>query len=91
MISEEKIREALKEVLDPEIGMSVVDLNMIKNIEISDDTINIDMVLTIPGCPLASYMINNVKKKTEEISEGRKVNVKCLDEQWVPPWLSSQP
>lgn len=86
MVSEEKIREALKGVLDPEIGLSVVDLNMIKNIEITDDSINIDMVLTVPTCPLASYMINDVKKKTEEISEGKKVNVKCLNEPWVPPW-----
>ncbi|HOJ15635.1 MAG TPA: metal-sulfur cluster assembly factor [Caldisericia bacterium] len=91
MVSEEKVREALKAVLDPEIGMSVIDLNMIKNVEITDEAINIDMVLTIPGCPLASYMVNDVKRKTEEISEGRKVNVKCLDEQWVPPWSSSQP
>jgi len=89
MISEEKIREALKEVMDPEIGMSVVDLNMIKKVDITDDSVNIDMVLTIPGCPLASYMVNEVKKKTEEISEGRKVTVNCLDEQWVPPWISN--
>lgn len=88
MIDEEKIREVLKDVMDPEIGMSVVDLNMIKTVNITDDLINIDMVLTIPGCPLASYMINEVKSKVEQISEGRKVAVNCLDEQWIPPWIS---
>ena len=90
MINEEKIREALKEVLDPEIGISVVDLYMIKKIEITDDAVNIDMVLTIPGCPLASYMVNEVKKIIEEISEGRKVNLNCLNEPWIPPWSTPQ-
>lgn len=86
MITEENIRETLKKVLDPEIGISVIDLNMIKTVQISDTDINIEMVLTMPGCPMAVYMMENVKNAVDEIAEGRKVNVRKLDEKWIPPW-----
>ena len=86
MITEEKVREILKNVLDPEIGISVIDLNMIKKIEITDKEINIDLVLTIPGCPMAVYMMESVKAEVETIAEGRAVNVKKIDEKWIPPW-----
>jgi metal-sulfur cluster biosynthetic enzyme len=88
MIDEATIREALKLVMDPEIGMSVVDLNMIKSVTIDENEIDIKMVLTTPGCPLMSYMLNEVKEKVESISEGKKVNVSCLNEKWTPPWIS---
>ena len=86
MITEENIRETLKKVLDPEIGISVIDLNMIKTVQINNTDINIEMVLTMPGCPMAVYMMENVKNAVDEIAEGRKVNVRKLDEKWIPPW-----
>lgn len=90
MITEENVREVLKNVLDPEIGISVIDLNMIKTVDISDKEINIEMVLTIPGCPMAAYMMENVKAEVETIAEGKTVNVKKLDEKWIPPWELEQ-
>ncbi|OQX54655.1 MAG: hypothetical protein B5M53_05635 [Candidatus Cloacimonas sp. 4484_209] len=81
----EKIKQSLKEVIDPEIGMNVVDLNMIKDIEITNDVVKVKMVLTVPGCPLAAFLKEEVKRKTEEVSEGKKVTVEMLDEKWVPP------
>jgi len=88
MIDEVKIREALKEVMDPEIGMSVIDLNMIKSVTINENEIDVKMVLTTPGCPLMGYLTNEVKEKVESISEGKKVSVSCLNEKWTPPWVS---
>jgi metal-sulfur cluster biosynthetic enzyme len=90
MVTEEKVREVLKNVLDPEIGISVVDLNMIKTVSITDHEVNIEMVLTIPGCPMAAYMMESVKTEVETIAEGRNVNVRKLDEKWVPPWEAEQ-
>lgn len=86
MVTEGNVREALKNVLDPEIGISVIDLNMIKTVQISDNEITIEMVLTMPGCPMAVYMMENVKNAVDEIAEGRNVNVRKLDEKWTPPW-----
>jgi metal-sulfur cluster biosynthetic enzyme len=90
MITEEQVREVLKNVLDPEIGISVIDLNMIKTVAITDKEIQIEMVLTMPGCPMAAYMMENVKAEVETIAEGRSVNVRKLDEKWIPPWESEQ-
>ncbi len=50
-----------------------------------DEKIEIKMVLTTPFCPLAGFIVDNVKKKTREVAEGRKVNVVLLDEPWIPP------
>jgi metal-sulfur cluster biosynthetic enzyme len=90
MVTEESVREVLKNVLDPEIGISVIDLNMIKTVTITDKEINIEMVLTIPGCPMAAYMMESVKAEAETVAEGRSVNVRKLDEKWVPPWELEQ-
>lgn len=86
MVTEEQVREALKQVFDPEIGLSLIDLNMIKTVQINDTEIMIEMVLTMPGCPMAVYMMEDVKKTIEPISEGRQVIVRKLDEKWIPPW-----
>jgi len=90
MVTEERVREVLKNVLDPEIGISVIDLNMIKTVAITDKEINIEMVLTIPGCPMAAYMMESVKTEAEKVAEGRSVNVRKLDEKWIPPWELEQ-
>lgn len=52
MITEEKVLEALKGVQDPEIHRSVVELGMVRNIKIDDDRVELDVILTIQGCPL---------------------------------------
>ncbi len=85
MITNDKIMQALKEVVDPEMGLNVVDLNMIRDINIGDEKIEIKMVLTTPYCPLAGFIVDNIKKKTKEVAEGRKVDVVLLDEPWIPP------
>ncbi|WP_027415382.1 Mrp/NBP35 family ATP-binding protein [Aneurinibacillus terranovensis] len=52
MITEEKVLEALKDVEDPEIHRSVVELGMVRNIKINDTKVELDIILTIQGCPL---------------------------------------
>ncbi len=84
-VTKEKILEALKEVIDPEIGINVVDLNMIKDIDINNKNIGIKMVLTTPFCPLAGQLSEEVKRKATEVAEGRDVKVTVLDEPWMPP------
>jgi len=90
MINEEKIREALKQVNDPEIGISVQDLNMIKTVQINEKEILIEMVLTVPHCPMAAYMMEQVKAAIDPIAEGRQVLVRKLDEKWIPPWEATK-
>ena len=61
-ITEEQIREALRPVIDPEIGMSVVDMGMIREVSIEEDSVEVKMVLTAPFCPLAGMITEQVRQ-----------------------------
>jgi len=81
---EEKIREALKSVYDPELSINVVDLGLIYHIDITDDhDVTITMTLTTPGCPLHSSITSGVRYCVEGIEEVRKVEVNLV---WEPAW-----
>ncbi len=61
MITKEQVLEALKGVEDPEIHRSVVELDMVRNIEISEEKISLEIVLTIQGCPLKGTIETDVE------------------------------
>lgn len=86
MVTEQKVLETLAEVVDPEFGANIVDLGFVKQVSVSEGEIQIRMVLTVPGCPLANYLLSNVRQKVEEVAEGRAVHVELADEVWTPPW-----
>ena len=83
MEREEEIREALQDVLDPEVGIDIVDLGLIKDIIMLDDeTVEVDMVLTSQVCPLVSHLTEQVRRRVEGLNGIRQVEVKVLDEPW---------
>lgn len=86
MVTREEVLSGLKEVIDPEIGANLVDLGLIREVRIEDDRIQVRMVLTMPGCPLARYLVSQVGSKVQTVAEGRTVDVQLLDEPWEPPW-----
>ena len=62
MITKEEILEALKKVMDPELGRSIVQLNMVRDIEISEaGDVSFTLALTIPGCPLKNQMESDAR------------------------------
>lgn len=83
MITEEEVMEVLKQCYDPEIPVNVVDLGLIYNVSIEDDTVDVEMTLTAPGCPMHSLIARDVKQKLESIPGLEKANVKVV---WDPPW-----
>ncbi len=60
MVTDQQVFESLAGVVDPELGASTVDLGFVKEVSINDKEIRIRMVLTVPGCPLANYLLSNV-------------------------------
>ena len=62
----EPLREALSKVVDPEIGMNVLQLGMIRKVSIADGMTNLYMILTTPFCPYAPAMIESVRKAAQE-------------------------
>ena len=65
----EKLREAFQQVNDPELGMSIVQLGLVRNVQITDETLVISMIMTTPFCPYAPALIENAKQKAEETVE----------------------
>lgn len=77
------ILDALRSVVDPEIGMNVVELALIKQIILGPDTTEVKMILTTPFCPYAASMLQQVKEQTESVVE-HDVKVTLLAEPWDP-------
>ena len=77
------ILDALRAVVDPEIGMNVVELALIKQIILGEDQTEIKMILTTPFCPYAGAMIQQVKEQVESVVEN-DVKVTLLAERWDP-------
>lgn len=67
MFVKEDVINALKQVEDPELHQSIVDLNMVRNIQINDTQIALDITLTIPGCPLKATIQQDVEKALQAI------------------------
>ena len=84
---EGRIIEALRQVYDPEIPVSIYDLGLIYKIAIADDkSVKITMTLTAPGCPVAGSLPGEVEKKVEAIPEVKEAEVELV---WEPTWDKS--
>lgn len=92
-VTEQTIREALRKVIDPEIGMDVVTMGMIRQVEIDDEAarVEVKMVLTAPFCPLASYLVEQVRQATAQVPGVQEAQVTLLDERWDPSWMERPP
>ena len=82
---EDKIVGLLKTVYDPEIPVNVYDLGLIYRIELSDDLtqLDVDMTMTAPSCPMADFIIEDVRQKLESIEGLTSVNVNLV---FKPEW-----
>ncbi|MFZ6032688.1 MULTISPECIES: metal-sulfur cluster assembly factor [unclassified Melioribacter] len=83
MEEKEKILNLLKHVIDPEIGINIVDLGLIYDINITEHDIIVKMTLTTPGCPMHNSMIDGVKNIISNYAPSKKVNVDLI---WEPAW-----
>ena len=77
------ILDALRSVVDPEIGMNVVELALIKQVILGDNQTEVKMILTTPFCPYAGSMIQQVKEQVESVVD-HDVKVTLLAERWDP-------
>jgi len=77
------ILDALRAVVDPEIGMNVVELALIRQILLGPESTEIKMILTTPFCPYAGAMIAQVKEQAETVVD-HPVKVTLLAERWDP-------
>ena len=83
MVTKKIVEDKLREVLDPELGINIVDLGLIYKISTSGNDTNILMTLTFPGCPLGSTIKKEVNDKVGSIEHMGKINLKIT---FDPPW-----
>lgn len=81
---ENQIVRMLRTVFDPEIPVNIYDLGLIYKIEVSDDNIvDIEMTLTAPSCPMADFILEDVKMKVEGVEGVKGLNINLV---FDPPW-----
>jgi metal-sulfur cluster biosynthetic enzyme len=81
---EHQVRQALRGVIDPEIGRSVVDIGLIYDIGFNrDGTLVIDMTTTTRGCPAAGYLVDAVRERAADTGLAGSVDVRLT---YDPPW-----
>jgi metal-sulfur cluster biosynthetic enzyme len=86
MATDEEIRTALEQVVDPEINLSIIDLGLVREIDQSVDPNVVRMLLTTPFCPFAPQIIAQVKEVMNTVT-GKAAEVEILAEQWTPEMM----
>jgi metal-sulfur cluster biosynthetic enzyme len=85
--TEEEVRDALTNIMDPEIGINIVELGLVYAIAIEGDgAVCVTQTLTSPGCPLSGYISTAVEAAVGEVEGVTKVDVNIV---WTPPWNPS--
>jgi metal-sulfur cluster biosynthetic enzyme len=84
--TKEDVFNALKEVFDPEIPVSIVDLGLIYEVKIIDDWVGVKMTLTTPGCGMGGSIANRVRERVLELPGVHECDVRLV---WEPAWNPS--
>lgn len=79
----DRIREALRGVKDPELGISIVDLGLIYDIEVEGSAATVTMTLTSPGCPAGGQILSGAKEAAESVDGVESAEVSLV---WKPFW-----
>jgi ring-1,2-phenylacetyl-CoA epoxidase subunit PaaD len=85
---EDRVREALAGVEDPEIpACSVIDLGMVERVEVRGDRIEVDLLPTFVGCPAKDVIGEDVESALREVADGHEVRVRFVHD---PPWTTDR-
>lgn len=82
-VTEEKVYQALKNVVDPELRHDVVELGFIQDVDIIGDYVHLDIQLTTPHCPHAEQIVRSIREAVGAIEGVAKVDVEraCMKEE----------
>lgn len=83
MLSQEQVFKKLKECLDPELGVNIVDLGLIYGVYVEGSRVQVLMTLTTLGCPLDSYFVKDITGKLKSLKGVTDVSVEMT---FDPPW-----
>lgn len=91
-MTEEQVREALRSVIDPEVGVNVVDLGLVFRIDIAGESVRVSLGVTSPACPLGPHLTGAAASAIRIfVPEARSVSVDLvLDPPWKPEMMSEE-
>ena len=78
-----EILESLREVVDPELNINIVEVGLIYRVEVHDGRVEIDFTLTTPGCPLGDTITEDIKRVVQEHHGIRNIELNLV---WTPTW-----
>lgn len=84
MPEKQDVFDALRGVVDPELGVNVVDLGLVYGVEINEGAVRVEMTLTSPGCPLAGLIDQMVRSAVGKLEGVEEVELELV---WDPPWI----
>ena len=87
MLTKEDVMNVLKAVNDPEIGIDIVTLELIYNVDVENNKVNVKMTFTTPMCPYGPMLVEEIKAKVSELEGVKEVNVEVT---FDPPWKPSE-
>jgi len=83
MATKGEVLDALSRVIDPEIGLNIVDIGLVYRVDVDDEHVEVDFTLTSPGCPLADTIIADIRKEVTEATGIDDIQANIV---WNPPW-----
>ena len=86
-VTADRVRDALRHVLDPEVGINVVDLGLVYDVRVEDGNVSVAMTMTTPACPLGETLSEQAEAAIRQGVPGVKSVMVALV--WDPPWRPS--
>ncbi|HEX2867081.1 MAG TPA: iron-sulfur cluster assembly protein [Ignavibacteriales bacterium] len=83
VLSEDEVMQALKSVIDPEIGINIVDLGLVYGLDIKEHYVKVTMTLTTPGCPMHDSLTAWAEKSLRALDPETEVSINLV---WNPRW-----
>jgi len=89
MINEENVLEALREVIDPEVGINIVDLGLVQTVEASTERVYVGLIMTTPACPQSGHLAEESERAIWRHFDDVPVDIEVLGEPfWTPDRMS---
>lgn len=83
MVSTDDVKQALRTVKDPEVGLNIMDLGLVYNVEIEGGEVHVQMTLTSPGCPAGPEILADADRSVRDLEGVEDVEVELV---WEPYW-----